>query len=183
MALANREIMTVAMIEVRACVEDIDALAAVPGIDMILEGAVDLSQSLGVPGHAQHPEVPLTIRRVAAACAAHALPFCAIARADGQHEARCAAGARAFLLGDDRGLNFDALTANIWVFTMETRLSGQVQRVFIVWPGQRVSGMHHTTPFGMSSGADRPAAWPYPMDRPAPDAGSGNQARCPGSEC
>ena len=60
-ALANREIMVVPMIENKAGVENIDAIAAVPGIDMILEGAVDLSQSLGVPGQAQHPEVQSAI--------------------------------------------------------------------------------------------------------------------------
>lgn len=113
MALANREIMVVAMIEDGAGVENIDAIAAVPGIDMILEGAIDLSQSLGVPGQAQHPAVQEAIRRVAAACAAHGVPFCAIPRADGQHEAWCEAGVRAFLLGDDRGVSFRALKANL----------------------------------------------------------------------
>jgi len=113
MALANREIMVVAMIEDSAGVENIDTIAAVPGLDMILEGAVDLSQSLGVPGQALHPEVQSAIHRVAAACAARALPFCAIPRADGQHEAWCKAGVKAFLLGDDRGLSFRALKANL----------------------------------------------------------------------
>ena len=112
MAQANREIMVVAMIEDRAGVENIDAIAAVPGIDMILEGAIDLSQSLGVPGEAQHPDVQAAIRRVAAACTARGVPFCAIPRVDGQHEAWCEAGIRAFLLGDDRGVSFRALKAH-----------------------------------------------------------------------
>lgn len=113
MALANREIMVVAMIEDGAGVENIDAIAAVPGVDMILEGAIDLSQSLDVPGQAQHPAVQAAIRRIGAACAAHRVPFCAIPRADGQHEAWCEAGVKAFLLGDDRGVSFRALKANL----------------------------------------------------------------------
>jgi len=113
MALANREIMMVAMIEDSAGVENIDAIAAVPGIDLILEGAIDLSQSLGVPGQPQHPEVQAALHRVAAACTAHGIPFCAIPRMTGQHEAWCDAGVRAFLLGDDRGLSFRALKANL----------------------------------------------------------------------
>lgn len=113
MALANREIMVVAMIEDAAGVANIDAIAAMPGIDMILEGAIDLSQSLGVPGQAQHREVQSAIHRVAAACAAHGVPFCAIPRVDGQHEAWCEAGVRAFLLGDDRSVGFRALKANL----------------------------------------------------------------------
>ena len=62
MALANREIMVVPMIGNKAGVENIDAIAAVPGIDMILEGVVDLSQSLVVPGQAQHPGVQSAVR-------------------------------------------------------------------------------------------------------------------------
>lgn len=113
MALANREIMVVAMIEDSMGVENIDAIAAVPGVDMILEGAVDLSQSFGVPGQAQHPAVQAAIRRVFAACQARSVPFCAIPRVEGQHEAWSEAGVRAFLLGDDRGLGFRALKAHL----------------------------------------------------------------------
>ncbi|MBC3885224.1 HpcH/HpaI aldolase family protein [Undibacterium griseum] len=116
MALANREVMVIAMIEDAAGVENIDAIASVPGIDMVLEGAIDLSQSLGVPGQAQHPTVQAAIRRVAATCAEHGVPFCAIPRADGQHATWCEAGVRAFLLGDDRGVSFRALKANLGNF-------------------------------------------------------------------
>lgn len=113
MAQANREIMVIAMIEDRAGVDNIDAIAAVPGMDMILEGAIDLSQSLGVPAQAQHPDVQAAIHRVATGCAAHGVPFCAIPRVDGQHEAWCEAGVKAFLLGDDRGVSFRALKAHV----------------------------------------------------------------------
>jgi 4-hydroxy-2-oxoheptanedioate aldolase len=123
MTLANCEIMVVAMIEDSAGVENIDAIVAVPGIDMILEGAIDLSQSLGVPAQAQHPDVQAAIRRVATACAAYGVPFCAIPRADGQHEAWCKAGVRAFLLGDDRGVSFRALKAQLNNFCVPTSKS------------------------------------------------------------
>lgn len=113
MALANREIMVVAMIEDSAGVEAIDAIVAVPGIDMVLEGAIDLSQSLGVPAQAQHPSVQEAIRRVAAACFARGVPFCAIPRVEGQHEAWREAGVRAFLLGDDRGIAARALKSHL----------------------------------------------------------------------
>lgn len=113
MALANREIMVVAMIEDVAGVEAIDAIVAVPGIDMVLEGAIDLSQSLGVPAQAQHSSVQAAIRRVAAACLARGVPFCAIPRVEGQHEAWLEAGVRAFLLGDDRGIAARALKAHL----------------------------------------------------------------------
>lgn len=109
LALANREVMVVAMIEDAVGVANIEAIAAVPGIDMVLEGAIDLSQSLGVPAQVQHPEVQKALRRIAAGCARQGVPFCAIPRADGQHESWCEAGVTAFLLGDDRGLSARAM--------------------------------------------------------------------------
>lgn len=113
MAMANREIMVVAMIEDVAGVENIGAIAAVQGIDMVLEGAIDLSQSLGVPAQAQHPGVQEAVRRVALACRAQGVPFCAIPRVDGQHEAWCEAGVHAFVLGDDRGIGARAMRGHL----------------------------------------------------------------------
>ncbi len=116
LALANREVMVVAMIEDASGVEHVDAIAAVPGIDMVLEGAIDLSQSLGVPAQAQHPRVQDAVRHIAAACRARGVPFCAIPRVDGQYEAWCEAGIQAFLLGDDRGIGAKALRAHLAAF-------------------------------------------------------------------
>lgn len=113
MALANREVMVVPMIEDRRGVENIEAIVAVEGIDMVLEGAMDLSQSLGVPGQAQHELVQSALRRVAAACVARGVPYCAIPRGERQHDAWCEAGTQAFLLGDDRGVSARALKAHL----------------------------------------------------------------------
>lgn len=110
--LANREIMVVVMIEDRDGVDHIDEIVSVPGIDMVLEGAIDLSQSFGVPGQAQDPRVQEAIQRIAASCCHHAVPFCAIPRACGQFDAWSEQGVKAFLLGDDRGISFRAMKAN-----------------------------------------------------------------------
>lgn len=106
---ANRELMVVAMIEDRDGVEAIAEIVAVPGIDLVLEGAIDLSQSLGVPGDAQHAHVQAAVRRVAEACLARGVPFCAVPRAPGQYEGWRGQGVRAFLLGDDRACAFRAM--------------------------------------------------------------------------
>lgn len=111
MELANREIMVVAMIEDQNGVENIEEIASVPGIDMILEGAVDLSQSYGVPARPMEPIVQKAIQRVASGSHAQAVPFCAIPRAEGQFEAWRKQGVHAFLMGDDRGISFRALKA------------------------------------------------------------------------
>jgi 4-hydroxy-2-oxoheptanedioate aldolase len=106
---ANQELMVAVMIEDRAGVEAIDEIVAVPGIDLVLEGAIDLSQSLGVPGDAQHPSVQAALQRVAKACRASGVPFCAIPRAPGQYEAWRERGVLAFMLGDDRATAFRAM--------------------------------------------------------------------------
>lgn len=110
---ANREIMVVAMIEDRDAVEQIDAIVSVPGLDLVLEGAIDLSQSYGVPGQAQHPDVQRAVRKIATACRQHGVPFCAIPRVAGQFEEWKEQGVQAFLLGDDRAVSFRALRDNV----------------------------------------------------------------------
>jgi 4-hydroxy-2-oxoheptanedioate aldolase len=109
---ANREMMVVAMIEDAEGVDNIDAILSVVGIDMVLEGAIDLSQSLGWPGQAQHALVQTALGRVADACMRHQVPFCAIPRERGQYGDWLQRGVRAFLLGDDRGVSFRALKAH-----------------------------------------------------------------------
>jgi len=113
MALANSEIMVALMIEDTAGVDNIEAIVATPGVDMILEGAIDLSQSLGVPAQPHHASVQSALRDVAAACAVHRIPFCAMPRKSGQHAAWSASGVTAFVLGDDRGLSFRSLQARL----------------------------------------------------------------------
>ena len=75
------------MIEDREAVEAIDSIVSVPGLDLVLEGAIHLSQSYGVPARFDHPEVQQAIRRIAEACRRHRVPFCAIPRLPGQAEA------------------------------------------------------------------------------------------------
>lgn len=53
---ANQQIMVVAMIESAEGVRRATEIAAVAGLDMILEGAADLSQSLGMPGRSIIPK-------------------------------------------------------------------------------------------------------------------------------
>lgn len=109
---ANREIMVVAMIEDCDGVDNIDEILAVPGIDMVLEGAIDLSQSMGKPAQAHDAAVQDAIRRIADSCRRHDVPFCAIPRLPEQFDNWLQQGVTAFLLGDDRGVSFRALKAN-----------------------------------------------------------------------
>lgn len=110
---ANAELLVAVMIEDRVGVENIDAIVSVPGIDLVLEGAIDLSQSYGVPGQAQHPDVQAAILAVADACQKHRVPFCTVPRLPEQGEYWLRRGVHAFLLGDDRGVAFRAFKAHL----------------------------------------------------------------------
>ncbi len=54
---ADRHIVTIAMIEEAAAVEQIDQISATPGIDVLFIGTSDLSFSLGLRGRQQEPEL------------------------------------------------------------------------------------------------------------------------------
>lgn len=113
---ANEEIMVVPMIESRLGVEQADDILAAPGIDMVLEGAADLSQSYGIPWQTSAPIVKEGLQRIYTAAGRHAVPYCAIPRADGDFAEWRRLGARAFVLGDERGISFRAMTAHLKSF-------------------------------------------------------------------
>jgi 4-hydroxy-2-oxoheptanedioate aldolase len=110
---ANAEILVTLMIEDREGVEQLEDILSMPGIDLVLEGAIDLSQSYGVPSQAQHPLVQKVIEHIAETARSHGVPFCAIPRLPGQREYWSARGVHAFLLGDDRGVAFRGLKAHL----------------------------------------------------------------------
>jgi 2-keto-3-deoxy-L-rhamnonate aldolase RhmA len=63
--------LLITMVESIAALENIDAIAAVPGVDIIHIGSSDLSSDLGVPGENMHPKVIEAIKRVVDACRKH----------------------------------------------------------------------------------------------------------------
>jgi 2-keto-3-deoxy-L-rhamnonate aldolase RhmA len=64
---ADKNIMVVTNIEEAAAVENIDAIAATPGIDVLFIGTSDLSFSLGLRGEQNHPLLRDAIKKVVAA--------------------------------------------------------------------------------------------------------------------
>ena len=68
MRAANREIAVIVMIETRTALANLDAIAAVPGVDVLWIGHYDLTASLGIPGQFEHPDFLEALRRVVAAC-------------------------------------------------------------------------------------------------------------------
>jgi len=72
----NDQVVLVILIEDREGVENIEEIAAVPGIDVIIFGPADLTYSMGLPGTVGHPEIGKAMERVRAACKKNGVSFC-----------------------------------------------------------------------------------------------------------
>ena len=90
MAHANRETFVCVQIEDREAVDDVEAIAAVEGVDILFVGPADLSQSYGIPLQTQAPVMRAAVERVAEAAARHGkwwgLPVGSAEAAQGYYE-------------------------------------------------------------------------------------------------
>jgi 2-keto-3-deoxy-L-rhamnonate aldolase RhmA len=72
---ADRNVLVVVIIEDVDGVENVEEIAAVPGIDVIYIGPSDLSYSLGHGGQHEHPVVVAAIERIVAAAKRNGVPL------------------------------------------------------------------------------------------------------------
>ena len=67
----NAETLVVVMLETPQAIANADAIAAVPGVDVLLIGTNDLAMEMGIPGEFNHAEIARAYERVIAACRRH----------------------------------------------------------------------------------------------------------------
>ena len=72
---ANNEIVVVVQAEHTEAVDNIDAIAAVPGIDAVFVGPYDLSASLGKMGQVEDAVVIAAVDQISQACSAADIPL------------------------------------------------------------------------------------------------------------
>lgn len=65
LADANRELVVIAQIETVGCLEEIDQIVQIEGLDGVVVGPNDLSGSMGVMGQTDHPDVIAAIATIA----------------------------------------------------------------------------------------------------------------------
>ncbi len=82
------------LIETIEAVENIEAICAVPGIDIIVPAMFDLSTAYGVSGQFDHPEVVAARDRIEAAAKANGIPLCSNALSKEAADALFARGYR-----------------------------------------------------------------------------------------
>jgi 4-hydroxy-2-oxoheptanedioate aldolase len=68
---SNEQRFVIGQIEDPEAVEELDDIAAVPGIDILLFGPGDFSHALGAPGDFSHPKLIEARKRMVAACKEH----------------------------------------------------------------------------------------------------------------
>lgn len=101
----NRETLLCAMLETPEAIGRADAIAATPGIDIVMIGTNDLALAFGRPGQYDHPDILAAYESVAAACEKHGKWLGSGGIGDVELARRCfGLGARFFLAGHDIGL-------------------------------------------------------------------------------
>jgi len=64
----NDETLLIAQMESREAIGNVEAITAVPGIDVAMMGTQDLSLDMGFPGQGQNPEMRAAVQKVVDAC-------------------------------------------------------------------------------------------------------------------
>jgi 2-keto-3-deoxy-L-rhamnonate aldolase RhmA len=67
----NEHTLCIPMLETPRGIENAEAIAAVPGIDLLLIGSNDLSTELGIPGDLKHPKIRAAYETAMKGCKAH----------------------------------------------------------------------------------------------------------------
>ena len=108
-AALHERTLVIAQIETTEGLRNVEAIAAVPGVDALWIGHFDLTNFLGIPGQFQHPAYLAAVDRVVAACAAHGkVPAFLAADPQGARD-YVARGFRLMAYGIDQLLLQDAL--------------------------------------------------------------------------
>lgn len=67
----NEAVLVTVMVETRQAIANVDAIAATPGVDVVLVGTNDLCLDMGIPGQYEAPELVEAYRKIIAACDKH----------------------------------------------------------------------------------------------------------------
>jgi 2-keto-3-deoxy-L-rhamnonate aldolase RhmA len=113
MKALHERTLVICMIETREGLENAEAIAAVPGVDVLWLGHFDLTNFLGIPGQFDHPEYRGALKRIVDAAQRHgkAAGYMAADAALGREY--LGHGFRMLATGTDQGLLQAALAANL----------------------------------------------------------------------
>jgi len=113
---ANDNLLTVAQIESRAGLENVDAIAEVDGIDVLFVGPTDLSIDLGLSSDPHDAQFGAALAKVTLAARKHGKLAGALVRDTAQARQYVELGYRFIALGSDRGMVVKGMKDNAAFF-------------------------------------------------------------------
>lgn len=105
--------VVIAMIETPEGVRNADAIAAVPGVDVLWLGHFDLTNFMGIPGDFGHPDYLTSVKAIVAAAQRHGKVAAVMAADDAWARKYHGLGFRMFAYGLDIHLYQQALAAGV----------------------------------------------------------------------
>ena len=111
MKMIHERTLVIAMIETQQGLENVDAIAAVPGVDVLWLGHFDLSNFLGIPGQFSHPMFQDAIRRIIVAAKKHGKAAGYMAASAALGKEYLGHGFRMLATGTDQGMLQEATRA------------------------------------------------------------------------
>jgi 2-keto-3-deoxy-L-rhamnonate aldolase RhmA len=104
MRAIHERTLVICMIETRAGLDNVDAIAAVDGVDVLWLGHFDLTNFLGIPAQFSHPLYRDAVQRIAVAAKKHGKAAGYMAASEQLGREYLAAGYRMIATGTDQGL-------------------------------------------------------------------------------
>lgn len=77
---ANAETMVIVQVETPQAVANLDAITAVPGLDVVCIGPTDLTINLGIPGQDEHPSFLAAVEEIVTTCRRHGIAVGTVGR-------------------------------------------------------------------------------------------------------
>jgi 2-dehydro-3-deoxyglucarate aldolase/4-hydroxy-2-oxoheptanedioate aldolase len=111
MGMIHERTLVIAMIETQAGLENVDAIAAVPGVDVLWLGHFDMSNFLGIPGQFSHPTFQDAIKRIVGAANKHGKSAGYMAASAELGREYLGHGFRMIATGTDQGMLLEATRA------------------------------------------------------------------------
>ena len=113
MAALHARILLIAQIETDEGLRNVEAIAAVPGVDALWIGQFDLTNFMGIPAEFGHRDYLAAVDRIVAACAAHGKTAAILAIDEAWAREYAAKGFRLMGYGVDQLLLQDALRGGL----------------------------------------------------------------------
>lgn len=110
---ANAEGMVIVQIESLAGVDNLDAIASVPGLDVVCLGPQDLSISMDVHGEFGHPKFIETLHRIVDICSRHGIATGMVEREPGAMQRWYEMGMRFLVCNNDGNMVFQSASRDV----------------------------------------------------------------------